>query len=69
VKSGLRDFSISRAAVQWGIPIPKDPSQTVYVWFDALLGYASGTVPTMLAVLVYCAVPLIAVVQYSSALS
>lgn len=42
VKSGLRDFSISRAAVAWGIPIPRDPSQTVYVWFDALLGYASG---------------------------
>eukprot|EP00884_Botryococcus_braunii_P015757 jgi/Botrbrau1/2865/Bobra.0036s0010.1 len=42
VKSGLRDFSISRAAVAWGIPIPRDPSQTVYVWFDALLGYASA---------------------------
>lgn len=42
VKSGLRDFSISRAAVSWGIPIPKDPSQTVYVWFDALNGYLSG---------------------------
>jgi len=42
VRSGLRDFSISRAAVAWGIPIPRDPSQTVYVWFDALFGYASG---------------------------
>ncbi len=42
VRSGLRDFSISRAAVSWGIPIPRDPSQTVYVWFDALFGYASG---------------------------
>ena len=39
---GLRDFSISRAAVSWGIPLSRDPSQTVYVWFDALLGYASA---------------------------
>ena len=42
VRSGLRDFSISRAAVAWGIPVPRDPAQTVYVWFDALFGYASG---------------------------
>ena len=45
VKEGLRDFSISRAAVAWGIPIPQDPAQTVYVWFDALLGYMSGEKP------------------------
>jgi methionyl-tRNA synthetase len=32
VKAGLRDFSISRAAVEWGIRIPRDTSQTVYVW-------------------------------------
>jgi hypothetical protein len=38
VKDGVRDFSISRAAVEWGIRIPADPKQTVYVWFDALLG-------------------------------
>lgn len=38
VKEGLRDFSISRAAVEWGIPVPGDPKQTIYVWFDALLG-------------------------------
>lgn len=44
VEAGLRDFSISRAAVSWGIPIPRDPAQTVYVWFDALLGYMSGKV-------------------------
>ena len=42
VKDGLRDFSISRAAVTWGFPMPQDAAQTVYVWFDALLGYASG---------------------------
>jgi len=28
--------------VRWGIPIPPDPSQTVYVWFDALLGYITA---------------------------
>jgi methionyl-tRNA synthetase len=38
VQEGVRDFSISRAAVSWGIPIPRDPEQTVYVWFDALIG-------------------------------
>lgn len=48
VREGLRDFSISRAAVSWGIPIPRDPAQTVYVWFDALLGYMSGTEPSRL---------------------
>ncbi len=32
VRGGLRDFSISRAAVEWGIRIPRDTSQTVYVW-------------------------------------
>lgn len=42
VREGLRDFSISRAAVAWGIPISRDPAQTLYVWFDALLGYMSG---------------------------
>ena len=42
VRDGLRDFSISRAAVSWGFPMPQDSAQTVYVWFDALLGYASG---------------------------
>ncbi|PSC70792.1 methionine-tRNA mitochondrial [Micractinium conductrix] len=45
VKSGVRDFSISRAAVAWGIPVPRDPRQTVYVWFDALNGYLSGLLP------------------------
>lgn len=41
VKSGLRDFSVSRANNAWGIPVPRDESQTIYVWFDALLGYIS----------------------------
>lgn len=38
VSEGVRDFSISRAAVSWGIPVPDMPEQTIYVWFDALLG-------------------------------
>ena len=42
VQNGVRDFSISRAATQWGIKFPQDPVQTVYVWFDALNGYLSG---------------------------
>ncbi|CAK9181500.1 unnamed protein product [Ilex paraguariensis] len=42
IKSGLRDFSISRASVDWGIPVPNDIKQTIYVWFDALLGYISA---------------------------
>ncbi|KAF6165073.1 hypothetical protein GIB67_000657 [Kingdonia uniflora] len=42
IKSGLRDFSISRALVDWGIPVPNDTKQTIYVWFDALLGYISA---------------------------
>ncbi|KEH44466.1 putative methionine--tRNA ligase [Medicago truncatula] len=42
INSGLRDFSISRASVDWGIPVPSDKTQTIYVWFDALLGYISA---------------------------
>lgn len=42
VRAGLKDFSISRANVKWGIPVPGDPEQTIYVWFDALIGYLSA---------------------------
>ena len=42
LREGARDFSISRSAVEWGIPLERDPEQTVYVWFDALLGYVSA---------------------------
>ncbi len=41
VEQGLRDFSISRYT-PWGFPVPIDSSQTLYVWFDALLGYLTG---------------------------
>lgn len=42
VKGGLKDLSISRATLKWGIPLPDDPSHVFYVWFDALIGYLSG---------------------------
>jgi methionyl-tRNA synthetase len=37
--AGLHDLSISRQNVSWGIPVPGDPSQTMYVWIDALANY------------------------------
>jgi methionyl-tRNA synthetase len=42
LESGLEDISISRAGQSWGIPLPFDPSSVVYVWFDALINYASA---------------------------
>lgn len=42
VKSGLKDLSISRKTVKWGIPFPGDPEHTVYVWGDALNNYISA---------------------------
>lgn len=43
VKGGLEDFSVSRerARLSWGIPVPDDASQVMYVWFDALTNYIS----------------------------
>jgi methionyl-tRNA synthetase len=51
IDGGLTDFSVSRSTARargWGIPVPGDPSQVIYVWWDALsnylaaLDYASG---------------------------
>src|SRR5207247_11307725 len=42
VKSGLKDLSISRVTLKWGIPLPDDPSHVFYVWFDALIAYLTG---------------------------
>jgi len=42
IRSGLEDFSISRSGARWGIPLPWDESQVVYVWFDALVNYLSA---------------------------
>ena len=42
VKMGLNDLSISRSTVKWGISVPGDSEQTIYVWFDALTNYITG---------------------------
>ncbi|KAK5164152.1 methionyl-tRNA synthetase [Saxophila tyrrhenica] len=44
VSDGLEDLSISRPVerLTWGVRVPTDPSQTMYVWLDALLNYATG---------------------------
>ncbi|MDO8498499.1 MAG: methionine--tRNA ligase [bacterium] len=45
LKQPLQDLSISRSnerARNWGVPVPEDPSQRIYVWFDALNIYQSG---------------------------
>jgi methionyl-tRNA synthetase len=42
VRGGLKDLSITRTTVKWGVPVPGDPAHTIYVWFDALLNYVTG---------------------------
>ena len=42
VRQGLKDLSITRTTVKWGIPVPSDPEHTIYVWFDALHNYLTG---------------------------
>ncbi|MDO8647242.1 MAG: methionine--tRNA ligase [Candidatus Diapherotrites archaeon] len=42
VKEGLKDLSISRKNLTWGIPYPEDNSLVIYVWFDALLNYITA---------------------------
>lgn len=42
VSTGLQDVSITRRGFTWGIPVPFDPDQTIYVWFDALLNYITA---------------------------
>ncbi|MDP2630932.1 MAG: methionine--tRNA ligase [Candidatus Uhrbacteria bacterium] len=38
----FEDISISRQTMKWGIPVPNDPEQVIYVWFDALINYLTG---------------------------
>jgi methionyl-tRNA synthetase len=49
IRQGLKDISISRTTIQWGIPMPPNPKATkdhkVYVWFDALTNYISALGP------------------------
>lgn len=42
IELGLEDLSVSRAQVEWGVPVPWDPDQTIYVWIDALLNYRTA---------------------------
>jgi methionyl-tRNA synthetase len=42
VRGGLKDLSISRTSVKWGIPVPGDPAHVIYVWLDALSNYATA---------------------------
>ena len=45
VRSGLEDISVSRSVERargWGVPVPGDPTQVIYVWFDALTNYISA---------------------------
>jgi len=42
VRAGLKDLSITRTTVKWGVPVPGDPKHTIYVWFDALHNYVTG---------------------------
>jgi methionyl-tRNA synthetase len=39
IKGGLNDVSLSRSRLRWGVPVPWDSEQVVYVWWDALLNY------------------------------
>ncbi len=41
IEGGLKDFSVSRHRADWGIPTPDDPDHVIYVWFDALINYAT----------------------------
>jgi methionyl-tRNA synthetase len=42
VAGGLRDLSVSRASVKWGVPVPGDPGHTIYVWLDAVSNYITA---------------------------
>jgi methionyl-tRNA synthetase len=42
VEGGLKDLSISRTTVPWGVPFPGDPEHTIYVWVEALCNYITA---------------------------
>ncbi len=42
LKSGVRDQSVSRTTLKWGIPVPGDENHVIYVWFDALVNYITA---------------------------
>ena len=43
VKSGMTDLSVSRTAINWGIPVPGNEKHVMYVWLDALTNYLTAT--------------------------
>ena len=42
VRGGLRDISITRTSLRWGVPVPWDPGHVFYVWYDALVNYLTA---------------------------
>lgn len=42
VRGGLQDVSISRTSITWGVPVPWDDAHVFYVWYDALINYATA---------------------------
>jgi len=42
IKHGLKDISITRTSLDWGVPVPWDPGHVFYVWYDALINYATA---------------------------
>jgi methionyl-tRNA synthetase len=42
IRGGLKDVSISRTSVSWGVPVPGNEKHSVYVWFDALINYITA---------------------------
>jgi methionyl-tRNA synthetase len=42
IRQGLRDISISRSSIDWGVQVPWDPDHVFYVWYDALINYATA---------------------------
>jgi methionyl-tRNA synthetase len=42
IRQGLRDFSVSRRLVRWGVAVPETPDEVIYVWVDALANYLTG---------------------------
>lgn len=45
LENGLTDIPITRQNIKWGFPAPNDTTQTIYVWFDALINYYTGAAP------------------------
>jgi methionyl-tRNA synthetase len=42
IRQGLDDVSITRTSLDWGVPVPWDPGHVFYVWYDALINYATA---------------------------